>query len=66
MDMLCDFALNIEDIFKKIADDSGEFKSGYDKEYLYSQLDKHFEKELNIFNERGTKILYQIASKKFF
>ena len=71
MDTMCDFALNVEDawtkeFFKKIADDSGEFKSGFDKEYLYSQLDKHFEKELNIFNERGENDFISNCFKKNF
>ena len=71
MDTMCNFALNVEDkwtkeLFKKISDNSGEFKDGFDKEYLYSQLDKHFEEELNLFNERGENDFISNCFKKHF
>ena len=58
MDTMCNFALNVEDkwcleFYNNITDNSGQFKEGYNKSYLYSQLDKHFESELKIFNTRG-------------
>ena len=58
MDTMCDFALNVEDkwskeFFKRITDESGYLKEGYTKEFLYSELDKHFENELKYFNQRG-------------
>ena len=58
MDTMCDFALNVEDkwtkdFLEKISDDSGYFKQGYDKEYLYYKLDQHFEEDLKYFNQRG-------------
>lgn len=60
MDTMCDFALNVEDkwskdFFKRITDESGYLKEGYTKEFLYSELDKHFENELKYFNQRGEK-----------
>ena len=71
MDTMCDFALDVEDkwseeFFKKISDDSGEFKPGFDKEYLYTQLDKHFQKELKIFNQRGDDDFISNCFKKNF
>ena len=58
LDTMCDFALNVDDkwttdFLNNISDSSGEFKKGFDKEYLYSELDKHFSSELEKFNERG-------------
>ena len=58
MDTMCDFGIDIHDKFtenliNRISDSSGYFKEGYDKEYLYQELDNHFRNELNIVNERG-------------
>ena len=57
MDTMCDSWIKIDDWTKKfindISDSYGNFKKGYDKEYLYQELDKHFSKELEILNERG-------------
>ena len=69
MDTMCDFALNVEDdwtkdFLKKISDDSGYFKQGYDKEYLYYQLDQHFEEELKYFNLRGQNDFISNCFKK--
>ena len=71
MDTMCNFSLNVEDkwtkdFLEKISDDSGEFKQGYDKEYLYSRLDQHFENELSIFNERGKNDFISNCFKKNF
>ena len=58
MDSMCDIGLNINDewienFLNRISDSSGYFKDGYDKQYFYDELDKHFSKELKIVNERG-------------
>ena len=58
MDTMCDFGLNLqdkftEDLINRVSDSSGYLKSGYDKEYLYQELDNHFANELKIYNERG-------------
>ena len=71
MDTMCDFALNVEDdwtkdFLKKISDGSGYFKQGYDKEYLYYQLDQHFEEELKYFNLRGQNDFISNCFKKKF
>ena len=71
MDTMCDFALNVEDkwskdFFKKISDDSGYFKEGFDKEYLYHELDQHFESELQYFNQRGDNDFITNCFKKNF
>ena len=57
MDTMCDSWIKMDGWTKKflndISDDYGNFKKGYNKEYLYQELDKHFSKELEILNERG-------------
>lgn len=59
MDTMCDFGIDIqnnqfiEGLIKKISDKYGYIKSGYDKEYLYQELDNYFSNELNKINERG-------------
>ena len=64
MDTMCNFALNVEDkwcleFYNNITDDSGQFKEEYNKSYLYSQLDKHFESELKYLIPEVKMILYQ-------
>ena len=71
MDTMCDFALNVEDKWTKefleeISDESGELKKEYNISYLYEQLDKHFESELNILNTRGDNDFITQCFKKNF
>ena len=66
MDTMCDFGLNLqdkftEDLITKISDSSGYIKSGYDKEYLYQELDNHFSNELKYLMKEGKMILRQNA-----
>jgi len=71
MDTMCDFSLDVDDEWTKnflenISDSSGEFKPGFDKKYLYTQLDKHFESQLKIFNERGDNDFLSKCFTKYF
>jgi len=71
MDTMCDFSLDVDDEWTKnflenISDSLGEFKPGFDKKYLYAQLDKHFEPKLKIFNERGDNDFLSKCFTKYF